>query len=77
MCCIMGYDNSLCLKEFLDQLIFSIFGYVYICNRLRVMDMQANRSYYEFDHSLSQNDIFKCIYCFIILFLTVYVLNIF
>jgi hypothetical protein len=29
------------------------------------------------DHSLSRKDILKFIYCFMILFLTVYILNIF
>jgi hypothetical protein len=45
--CIMGYDHSLGLKEFLYQLnLFYIFEYIYIYNRSRVIDMRANGRYY-------------------------------
>jgi hypothetical protein len=42
MSCIMGYDHSLSLKEFLNQL-----NLLYICNRSRVMGTRANEPHYE------------------------------
>jgi hypothetical protein len=47
MCRIIGYEHSLGLKEFLVNLICSIFGYVYIFNRLRVMSTRTNEPHYE------------------------------
>jgi hypothetical protein len=39
MDCIMGYDNSLILKEFLNQLNNSISTYVYSYNRSKIMSI--------------------------------------
>jgi hypothetical protein len=55
----MGYDHSLGIKEFLDQLNLH-----YIC----IMSC---------DHSLGRKKVLTFIYCFMILFLIVYILNIF
>jgi hypothetical protein len=55
----MGYDHS-ALKSFQINLIYSIFGYIYICNRSRDMRTRAK-------------DIIKFVYYFMILFLTLYI----
>jgi hypothetical protein len=43
---IMGYDHSLSLKEFLNQLNLFYILYVYICNKSKVMSTRANRPHY-------------------------------
>jgi hypothetical protein len=40
---IMSCDHSLCLKRILNQL--NLF-YIYICNRLKVMDTKSNEPDY-------------------------------
>jgi hypothetical protein len=42
----MGYEHSLCFKEFLDQLILLYFRYVYIYNKSKIMYTRANNSHY-------------------------------
>jgi hypothetical protein len=46
MCRIMSCDQSLTLNKFYINLIYSIFEYVYIYNRSRVMSMRANGPHY-------------------------------
>jgi hypothetical protein len=43
---IMSCDHSLSLKELRINLICSIFEYIYICNRSRVINTWANGPYY-------------------------------
>jgi hypothetical protein len=61
----MGCDHSLGLKEFLDQLNFL---YIWIC-----LYLQQIKSY----GHVSQKDILKLIYYFMILFLTIYIFKYF
>jgi hypothetical protein len=46
MCRNMAYDHSSGLKEFLNQLNFSIFKYAYIYNRSRIIDTRVNGPHY-------------------------------
>jgi hypothetical protein len=74
MCHIMGYDQSLCLKEFLDQfnlLYISICLYFAIDQKLWARKLIERVMYC--DHSLARKKILKFIFYFIVLFLTIYI----
>jgi hypothetical protein len=74
MCRIMVCDHSLGLKEFLDQLNLL---YTWICLYL-VTDQELwacklMNFIMGYDHSLHQKEVIKFAYCFMILFLIVYI----
>jgi hypothetical protein len=74
MCRIMGCNHSLGLKEFLDQLNLL---YIWICLYFAIDQELWARKLIDCimggDHSLGWMEVLKFIYCFMILFLTVYI----
>jgi hypothetical protein len=78
MCRIMDCDHYLGLKEFLDQ--FNLL-YIWICSYFAIDQQLWARKLIDrimgYDHSLGWKEVFKFIYYFMILFLIVYILNIF
>jgi hypothetical protein len=74
MCRIMGCNHSLGLKEFLDQLNLL---YIWICLYFAIdQELWARKLIDRImggDHSLGWMEVLKFIYCFMILFLTVYI----
>jgi hypothetical protein len=77
MCHIMGCDNSLGLKEFLDQLNLL---YIWICIFATDQELWAHELMNRImgcNHYLGWKDILKFVYCFIILFHTEYIFKYF
>jgi hypothetical protein len=76
MCRIIGYDHSLRLKEFLDELnLLYIWIYLYFVTDQELWTSKLMDSIMGCDHSLSWKEVIKFVYCLMILFLTVYVLK--
>jgi hypothetical protein len=74
----MGYDHSLGLKEFLDQHnLLCIWICLYFTTYQELWTRMLIDHIMGCDHSLDQKEILKFIYCFIILFVTVYVFKYF
>jgi hypothetical protein len=69
---IMGCDHSLTLKEFLVNLIYSIWMFIFATNQ-ELWSHELMDCIVGCNHSLCRKDILKFIYCFMILFLTVYI----
>jgi hypothetical protein len=77
ICHIMSYDHSLGPKEFLDQ--FNLF-YIWICLYFATYELWTRKLIDRVMgcvHSLGRKKILKFIYCFMILFLIMYILNFF
>jgi hypothetical protein len=74
MCRIMGCDHSLGLKEFLDQLNLL---YIWICLYFAIDQELWTRKLMDhimgYDHSLGRKELLKFVYCFMIIFLIVYI----
>jgi hypothetical protein len=73
-CCIMGCDHSLCLKEILYQLnLLYIWISLYFAIDQEFWTSKLMDRIMHCDHSLVQKEVLKFVYCFMILFLTVYI----
>jgi hypothetical protein len=71
----MDCDNSLCLKKILDQLNLLYLDMFIFATDQELWTHELMDRIMSCDHSLGQKDILKFVYCFIILFLTVYILK--
>jgi hypothetical protein len=75
---IMNCDHSLNLKIFLDQLnLFYILLCLYFIIDQELWTRKLINCIMDCDHFLDQKEVIKFVYCFMILFLTIYIFKYF